>query len=80
MKKDDNRWMGAAAQVSSIGLLVLISCMIGLGIGLWLDSKLGTSPWLTFIFTILGLAAGFYEAIRTLMKVVKDEEDDDGDR
>ena len=79
MQKNDNKWVGAAAQVSSIGLLVLISTMIGLGIGLWLDGKLGTKPWLTFIFTILGLAAGFYEAIRMLLKVVKDEEDD-GDR
>lgn len=79
MQKNDNKWVGAAAQVSSIGLLILISALIGLGIGIWLDGKLGTKPWLTFIFTILGLAAGFYEAIRMLLKVVKDEKDD-GDR
>jgi ATP synthase protein I len=33
--------------------------MIGLFIGLKLDEWLGTSPWLTAIFLLLGVIAGF---------------------
>ena len=61
--------------VSSIGLLVLVSTAIGLGIGYWLDSKLGTTPWLAFILTLVGLASGLYEAIVLLISVTRENND-----
>jgi ATP synthase protein I len=66
--------MRQAAVVSSLGLLVLFSTLIGLGLGYWLDSKLGTKPWLAFVLTMLGLAAGIYEAARILLGVIRDED------
>ena len=36
-----------------------LSIVIGLAIGVYLDRKLGTSPWLTLIFIVLGIAAGY---------------------
>jgi len=59
-------------QVSSLGLLILISTCIGLGAGLWLDGRLGTKPWLAFVLTVLGLAAGMYESAKILLKIVRD--------
>lgn len=61
--------------VSSIGLLILVSTVIGLGIGYWLDSKLGTAPWLALILTIFGLASGLYEAVVILIRVTREDND-----
>lgn len=66
--------MRKGAMVSSIGLLIVVSTLLGLGLGYWLDSKLGTKPWLAFVFTILGLASGMYESYRIIMAAIRDDE------
>jgi len=49
----------------------------GIIIGMWLDKKLHTSPWLLLVFLIVGMV----EAIREMMRIAKraekeyDEED-----
>ena len=57
--------------ITSIPLLILISVGIGLWVGMWLDSKLGTKPWLAIVLTLLGLAAGLYESARLLIDVTR---------
>jgi ATP synthase protein I len=47
------------ATASSIGLAVVISIFLGLGLGFWLDRRLGTKPWLTVAGLLLGVVAGF---------------------
>jgi ATP synthase protein I len=59
MKKETLRSMRELAYYSSIGLSIALSIFIGLGIGVWLDRKFDTSPWLTLIFLGLGIAAGY---------------------
>ena len=59
MKKETLRSMRELAYYSSIGFSVALSIFIGLGIGVWLDRKFDTSPWLTLIFLGLGIAAGY---------------------
>jgi len=59
MDKDKLRWMRELAYYSSIGLSMALSIFIGLGIGVWLDGKWGSSPWLTLIGLGLGIAAGY---------------------
>ncbi len=61
MSGSDLGWMRTLGQLSAIGLLIGISTLIGLGLGYWLDGKLGTTPWLAFSLTLLGLAAGLYQ-------------------
>jgi len=51
--------MRELAYYSSIGFSVALSIFIGLGIGVWLDRKFDTSPWLTLIFLGLGIVAGY---------------------
>lgn len=65
-------WLKTAGIVSSIGLLIFVSTLIGLGLGLFLDSKLGTKPWLAFILTLFGLASGLYEAAKLLIQVTRE--------
>jgi len=36
-----------------------LSIFIGLAAGVYLDRKFDTSPWLTLIFLVFGIAAGF---------------------
>jgi len=69
MRRADLGWLRTLGAVASIGLLILIATMIGLAFGVWLDKLFGTSPWLTFLFTLLGLAAGLVESAKILMKV-----------
>ncbi len=75
MSEPKNRWMLKAAMVWSIPLLILIATGIGLGLGLWLDSKLGTTPWLAVILCLVGLAAGLYESVRILIEITRDNDD-----
>jgi ATP synthase protein I len=75
MSESDNRWMRQGLMVSSIGLLIVVSTLLGMGLGYWLDSKLGTEPWLAFVFTMLGLASGIYESARIIIAAIKSEDD-----
>jgi F0F1-type ATP synthase assembly protein I len=36
--------------------------------GVWLDKKLGTTPWLVIVTVFLGAALGFFSLYRNLMK------------
>lgn len=68
MRQVDYSWLRTLGAVTSIGFLIGIATGIGLLFGLWLDRVLGTSPWLAFIFTLIGLAAGLYESVKILIK------------
>ncbi len=59
MKKETYRSIRELAYYSSLGLSVALSIFIGLGIGVWLDGKFDTSPWLTLIFLGAGIAAAY---------------------
>jgi ATP synthase protein I len=53
-----------AAKMSSVGIEVAVATLIGWGIGHWLDSRLGTGPYLTIVFFLCGVVAGFKALIR----------------
>jgi ATP synthase protein I len=60
MKRETTRFVREMAYFASVGLSVSLSIFIGLGIGIYLDRMVfGTTPWLTLIFMVLGIAAGF---------------------
>jgi ATP synthase protein I len=59
MKKETYQSFRELAYYSSLGITVALSIFIGLGIGVWLDGKFDTSPWLTLIFLGFGIAAAF---------------------
>jgi ATP synthase protein I len=55
-------------QASTVGLNLVFSTFIGLAIGYGLDSFFKTSPWLTIIFLVIGIIAGFRELLRMAKK------------
>lgn len=59
MDKETRRYIKELAYFSTIGLSVALSIFIGLAVGVYLDQRWNTSPWLTLAFLMLGIAAGF---------------------
>ncbi|HCC68594.1 MAG TPA: hypothetical protein DEP99_01745 [Nitrospiraceae bacterium] len=53
---------------STVGIHLVVATFIGLAIGYYLDKLFGTSPWLTIIFLIIGIAAGFKNLFRVALK------------
>lgn len=45
--------------LSSVGICMVASILIGMAMGYYLDQWLGTKPWLLLIFLCLGIVSGF---------------------
>ena len=60
-----NDWAGLVL-VGQLGLTVAIPILLGIGAGLFIDSKLRSSPIATLIGLLLGLVAGVYGAYRLI--------------
>jgi ATP synthase protein I len=69
-KGEDNAWK-ALGELSTIGLALVLSTVIGLAGGYYLDRWLGSSPWLTLIGLVLGIAAGFVNLFRAVNRAGK---------
>jgi ATP synthase protein I len=59
MAKNNHELMKSLGFLSSVGICMVASCLIGLAMGFYLDRWLNTSPWLTLIFLGLGITSGF---------------------
>lgn len=53
-----------AANISSAGFSLVISTILGGGLGWVLDKYFHTSPVLSIIFFVLGIISGFYSMYR----------------
>ena len=63
------------ADASSLGLAFPIAIALGYFGGRWLDRVFATAPWLTGVFTVLGIAGGFLNAIRTALRIGREEDE-----
>lgn len=59
-------WKGLG-NAATVGLEFVLSIVLPMLFGVWLDEKLGTSPWMMVVWLGFGLAAG----IRALMRAAK---------
>ena len=59
------------------GLELVISILIGLFGGRWLDGKLGTNGWFAVIGFVLGTIVGFRALYRAAVKMRKETEAED---
>lgn len=48
------------------GTELVVSVLVGVVAGRWADGRLGTSPWLALVGTIVGIAVGLYQLIRNV--------------
>jgi ATP synthase protein I len=58
-------------QLSTVGFAFVLALVIGFGGGYWLDQRLGTAPWLSFLGFFLGLAAGILNVYRIMQLAQK---------
>jgi len=80
-----SNWLNA----SIVGIQFPVAMAIGYFWGKWMDGWFGTEPWLTAVFSILGVVAGFVNLFRITLQTGEQEErlseefrepDDDADR
>jgi len=71
----ENKWklFRELGRYSTIGLEMAISVVVGIAIGWWLDRLFNTKPWLSLIFLLFGLIAGFRSLFRLMKNVGKDD-------
>ena len=71
---DQGAWK-ALGELSSIGLVLVVSTIIGLVGGYYADRLLGTSPGLLLVGLVLGIAAGFVNLFRSVTRADRDFDD-----
>ena len=52
-----------------LGIQLAVTVTVPVFIGIWLDGKFNTSPILTVVFAFLGVLAGMYTFIKTVLKI-----------
>src|SRR5665647_675459 len=68
---------GPAAQFMGLGLQFVLSLLLFLYLGQWVDGKLGTSPWFMILGVFTGATAAFYSMYRKLKAEERREEEQD---
>jgi len=63
----------ATARFSYIGIFFGVAVSIGVFAGRWGDRHWNTSPWLTLVGLLFGVASGFSELYRVSKLAMKDE-------
>ena len=71
---EPNAWR-ALGELSAIGITLVVATVIGLAGGYYLDRWLGTSPWLTLIGLVFGIAAGFVNLFRAVRRAERNIDD-----
>jgi len=77
MEEKDRKLLRMVGVLSTVGITMVAATVVGLFIGLKLDAVFGTAPWLTGLFLLFGLFAGFRNLFRYSKKSqqILDEED-----
>ncbi len=74
LKGEDKGQLKGLAAISTLGLSMVLTIVMGVGVGYYLDKQFGTGPILLVIFTFLGIAAGFRNIYVIVKKyVIKDD-------
>lgn len=72
-KDMDREYLRSLFRASVVGIHIVAGTFAGLAIGYFLDKWLQTTPWLTLIFLLLGIAAGFKNVHRDVKSILQDE-------
>lgn len=51
-----------------LGLQLAVTVVVMAFLGMWLDEKLDTNPWMTVACSFLGIFAALYTFIKTVLK------------
>jgi ATP synthase protein I len=70
-RQSDANMLGTAWELSAGLLSFVVAIAIGWWFGGVLDRSFGTAPWLTDLFTALGLVAGVLNVYRTVSRAMR---------
>ena len=65
-EKPERAPIPGAAQYMGLGFQFILSILVFLYAGRWLDEKLGTTPWLLMLGVFVGFGLSLYAALRRL--------------
>lgn len=77
---NDPKYLDAISNAGSIGLHMVTGTFVGAVFGYFLDEWLGTKPWLTGVFLVLGIIAGFKNVYLDTRKLVRAQDKEDAER
>ena len=60
---------------AGLGLQLALAVVLFLGVGWWIDGKIGTTPLLTIVGALVGAGAGFYSLYHHLVVAPRRRED-----
>ena len=63
---EPGRGAGYVALFSEIGFIFLVTALLGVGVGYWIDTRIGTLP----AFVVIGLLVGFSVGLRGMWILV----------
>ncbi len=69
-----SRWV-AALRLLGVGFFIGGSILLGVVVGLWLDSKFNTSPILVIVGLVLGIAIAFIGVYQMLLPLIGSKQD-----
>ena len=61
----------SGAEYAGAGIQLAATLVAFMFLGIWLDKRLGSSPWFVLICVFVGAGAGFYSIYRRLMGSAK---------
>jgi ATP synthase protein I len=71
MDREKKRWIGDLTFYSTVGLSMALAIFIGLAVGIYLDRYFNSGPWLTLLFLVLGIMAGYRNIGLAIKKIRK---------
>ena len=71
-----SRW-NAAIRLVGVGFYIGTSIVLGVAVGLWLDSKFHTQPVLVIVGLLIGLFVAFYGVYRMLKPFLNNRKGED---
>ena len=72
MQEETKKYIKLLAQVSTMGISMVLALVISIVIGFYLDKWFQTSPWFFLIFMVLGIVAGFRNIYVIMKRTEKD--------
>lgn len=73
-KRPRRRGLRSAGLLLAIPTLLIVSPLVGVFLGNWLDKRFHTSPWLTLAGLVLGFAAAGRETYQIYRRYQAEEE------
>jgi len=64
-------YLSPAFRLVGIGFYLVVSILVPLSLGIWIDGKLNSEPFFTILMLIFGLIFGFVGVYRQLKEVTK---------